>query len=193
MSHSTTVDVILERHRQGDPTALNKLIELLYPELKLIARQRRNQVKGFPTLTATSILNEAYLKIKRGKHSIWTSKNHFYSVMSLAMRHFMLTYMQKRSNTYFEYFDLAEDLGINACIDDLSSDKKHLLISIGQLMDQRIKTHPKEVEVVHCRVFLGLSVKETAEKLEIGEATVKRRWSSACKWMKTQLDIDTDL
>ena len=190
---NAAIEHLLERHREGDSEALDDLFSIVYPDLKKIATQRRNQINGYPTLTPTSILNEAYLKIINSQNSSWNSKRHFYSVMSLAMRHFILSYIEQRHGKKFQPIELAEELGIAYALNDLPTERKHLLLTIGQLMEERVKTHPEEVDVVNFRIYLGYSVKETAEKMELGEATIKRRWRSVCAWMKKQLDDSINL
>ena len=184
------IDLIIKRHREGDSKALNELIKVLYPELKQIARQRRNQIKGHTTLTPTSILNEAYLKVVNS-NSLWKNQGHFYSVMSLAMRHFILTYITRKKNVEFIYTDLIDEFGIENICKDITKERTHLLLTIDQLLNLRTKDKPEEVEVVQCRIFLGLSLEETAEKLEISESTVKRRWKSICDWMKVSVEQDS--
>lgn len=178
---------LLEEHRNGDPESIGKIFTLVYPELKEIAKSRRKKINGYDTLNPTSILNEAYLKVANSS-SVWASKNHFFSVMSLAMRHFILTYIERHHSNRLDLEEAARELGINDTMKDFSSDKKHTLLTIAELMKERERTHPVEVEIVNSRIYLGYTIKETAKNLEIGEATVNRKWKSVCSWMRTKIE-----
>lgn len=181
------LEKLLQDHRDGDPEAIGKIFTLVYPELKNIARNRRSQIKGYDTLNPTSILNEAYLKVANSS-SVWTSKYHFFSVMSLAMRHFILTYIKRHHTSRLDIDEVARELGFEDTLREFSSEKKDRLSAIGELMKEREKTHPTEVEIVNSRIYLGYTIKETAKNLQIGEATVNRKWKSVCDWMRSRLE-----
>ncbi len=191
----SSVTLLLEKVNAGDRQAINALFPFVYEELRRIAYGRKNQWQGDNTLNTTALVHEAYLKLVDQEHQKWNSRAHFFGVASKAMRHIMIDYAKRRRTlkrggeaTIFSLDELrAVREGEPFCIDEQAD----VLIAIDQALDRLAEIHPRLGRIVECRFFAAMTIEETAEALEISEATVKRDWKMAQSWLYRALKEDS--
>ena len=171
-----TITHLLLRWRQGNRSALDHLIPLVYRELHRLARYYlRRQAPGH-TLQTSALINEAYLRLIDHENMPWQNRAHFYGVAAQAMRRILVDYARNRH---------AAKRGGGAV--EVSLDKAAVLaggqaaelIALDDALMDLAAVSPRKCQIVELRYFGGLSVEETAEVLGVSTATVVREWRSA--------------
>lgn len=181
---SHPITLLLVDWSRGDEVALERLMPLVYEELRRMARSfMRNQAAGH-TFQTTELIHEAYLKIARGAEQNWENRAHFFGVASQAMRHILVDYArgkqrQKRGG-WQERVTFAENLPV-------SGDSSEKLVALDDALKQLAILDARKSRVVEMKFFGGLSVEEIAGVLKITTKTVTRDWQFARLWLSREL------
>ncbi len=190
MSAPPTKDVtqMLAAWRDGDSSALNELLPVIYDELRQQAdRYLRRESPGH-TLQATALVNEAYLRLVDQTHVNWQSRAHFFGAAANLMRQILIQHArakhaEKRGGDARKlYLDEVSGLA-----DNLVKEQNLDLLALDDALDQLATVAPQQSRVVELRFFAGLSIEETAEALGISPATVKREWNMAKAWLYREI------
>lgn len=167
---------LLAALRAGQPDAMERLLPLVYDELRRRARRERARAGRSPTLSTTGLVHEAYLKLV-GSRGSWEDRNHFFAVAVKAMRGVLVDYARKR---------LAKKRGGAAARPiDLDPDALHAehdaeeILAVHEAMDRLAGIDPRLHQIVELRFFGGLSIEESAEVLGLSDRTIKREWTKA--------------
>lgn len=178
MSHSD-VTVLLDAIREGDESAYDRLIPLIYDDLRRLAASRMRRERPDHTLQPTELVNEAFLRLAGGP-SRWENRAHFFGAAAEAMRRVLIDHARKRSSQKrgggAEHVTF-QDLAVQA------EDPEVDLLALDDALTALAEVDPRLSQVVHLRYFAGLSVEETAELLQVSPATVKRDWTYARAWL----------
>ena len=175
---------LLRAWSQGDGSALDRLVPLVYEELHRLARRYMRQERPDHTLQATSLVNEAYLRLIDVNRVEWRDRAHFLAVAAQAMRRVLVDYAvtrraQKRGGER-QRVPLEEDsLGTGQPVETL--------LALDTALRRLEGVDPRLSQVVECRYFGGMTVEETAEVLHVSPATIKRDWSLARAWLNREL------
>ena len=165
--------------RTGRPESLDRLVAVLYQELRLIAHRRLNRHRNGSakesTLATTALVNEAYLKLVNQSQAQWKDRTHFFALAAVAMRHILIDRAKAR---------LAQKRGGHreaVTLKDAVStdDSPEALLHIDEALGQLGEIDPRLARVVELRFFGGLSDDEIAETLEVTRRTVQRDWAKA--------------
>ncbi len=172
---ASEVTQLLHAHQEGDENALNKLAELLYPELKRVARKRSN--KGMQ-LGATTLVHETFARLLAGGELKPTDREQFFALTATIMRQIVIDQIR--------YLNAAKRGGKNVTFaDTLASDKNQehvdFLLQVDQAINALEQRDEKAARVFECRYFMGLTTKETAENLNLSVRSIERLWTSARK------------
>lgn len=179
------VTVLLQRVRSGDSEAAGQLIPLVVEELRSLARlQLRNERPGH-TLQPTALVNEAYLRLVSDQARDWQGRAHFIGVAVSVMRRILIDHARrkqalKRGGAEPMVGDAEDYAGF-------SYQQADELITLNTALDRLEEMNSRQRQVVELRYFGGLSVEETAEVLNISPVTVKRDWTAARAWLKSQV------
>lgn len=174
----------LELAREGNGAAFDRLFEAVYQQLRVIAHHRRERWYLDETLNTTALVHEAYLKLVDQESMHWRDRSHFFAAASRAMRHILINYAERRRAAKRGGRHAPEPLEYNPIADDDTAEE---LIELDQVLKRLEQMEPRQARVVECRFFAGLPVTETAEVLEVSEATVKRDWALACAYLKREV------
>lgn len=168
----------------GDQEALNKLMPLVYDELRRLAsRYLRNERPGH-TIQTTALVHEAYLKLVDQTNTSWQNRVQFFAAAAQVMRHILVDYARSR-RAFKRGGDLCR-LSLDEAV--LSSEEKDAdLLTLNEALNTLAAMDTQQSRVVELRVFGGLTVEETAEALEVSPRTVKREWSMAKAWLHKQM------
>jgi RNA polymerase sigma factor (TIGR02999 family) len=182
-SHKDVTDLLVD-WSNGDQQALNKLMPLVYDELRRLAnRYLRNERPGH-TLQTTALVHEAYLKLVGQKQANWQNRVQFFAAAAQVMRHILVDYARSRRafKRGGDYCRLSLDEAIIS-----SKEKDPDLLSLNEALNSLAAIDPQQSRVVELRVFGGLTVEDTAAALGISPRTVKREWSMAKAWLHRQI------
>ncbi|HKW48295.1 MAG TPA: ECF-type sigma factor [Gemmatimonadaceae bacterium] len=177
---STPVGVdVLTTLRSGEGESLDRLVSLLYAELKRIAHhhlaRRRHGIKA-GTLDTTELVNEAYLKLVDQTQAGWTDRAHFLALAAVAMRHILIDRARARVTKKRGGVQKPVTLEETAIV---SEDSPEALLAIDQALDELAKIDERLAHVVEYRFFGALSEAEIAEALGVTVRTVQRDWAKA--------------
>ncbi len=183
-----TVTRLLEAVQRGDDGAVDKLFGKVYDELHRLAKaNRKNWIGGDYTMNTTALVHEAYIKLAGQKNQNWNNRNHFMMIAAKAMRHIMINYANKRRTKKrggnIKKVSIEEkDYAIQDEI-ALSTDQADKFLAIENALKKLEKTQPRQVQIIECKFFGGMSNEETANALGISLSTVKRDWALAQAWL----------
>lgn len=177
--------------REGRPGAFDRLLPLVYDELRQLARRQRHHWYGDDTLTSTALVHEAYLRLVNQSTVEWESRAHFLAVASRAMRQILLDYAKRKHAAKRdggrERVPLHEVEAVLGAGEDAVGMQSEALIALEESLG-RLETHePRQSRIVECRFFGGMTIEETAQALGISVASVKRGWAMAQAWLYRDL------
>ena len=179
------VTKLLNQWASGDQTAGEKVVPLVYRELRRIARRSMSRQEPSHTLQPTALVHEAYLRLTGNSGRQWKNRAHFFGVAAKAMRHVLVDYARARATNKrggpHKPVQL-EDIGL------ISGDRIGEVIALDDALTSLSKLHARQSQVVELRFFGGCSVEETAETLNISPETVMRDWRAARAWLYRELE-----
>jgi RNA polymerase sigma factor (TIGR02999 family) len=167
----------------GDKTALDKLVPLVFQELKRIARHHMRREGPGHTLQTSALANEAYLRLVDYKKMRWQNRAHFFAVAAQAMRRILVDHARKRRYA-------KRDAGVKVSLDEaatLADDKAAEMVALDDALKSLAALDARKSEIIELRYFGGLNIEETAEVLGISPATVERDWSTARTWLYREI------
>jgi len=180
----TDVTNILGRIEDGDPSAAEKLLPLVYEELRKLAAAKMAQEKPGQTLQATALVNEAYLRLVGNQKERWNSREHFFRVAAEAMRRILIESARRKQRLKRGGDAQRAELFENDLITHVSPDE---LLAVDETLERLAVEDPQGVELVKLRYFGGFSIEEAADILQISRATAYRHWHFARAWIRDEL------
>lgn len=177
------ITVLLNQLSDGSETAPEKLLPLVYEDLRRLARAYFANEKSEHTLQATALVHEAYIRLVNWENVSWQSRAHFFAVAAEVMRKILIDHArrkkaQKRSGGQKILLDEAVSF---------AKEKELDLIKLDEALQTLEKIDSRQARIVELRFFGGLSIAETAHVLKISEKTVRREWSFAKAWFQREL------
>ena len=179
-------DLLLE-WREGDKAALDRLIPIVYDELRRIAHRYVQHERDAHTLQTSALVNEAYLRFAGQRKVDWQNRAHFFAVTAQVMRHILIDHARRRR--YAKHGGEVQQIPINDAA-EMSLQRAGELIALEEALDQLAKLDQRKCQVVELRDFVGLSLEETAEVLQISLMTVRRDWRAAKAWLYRSVTND---
>ena len=182
-SSTLQVSSLLAAWSASDPAARDALVSTLYGELRRLAHHYMDGERAGHTLQTTALVNEAYLRLTELERMQWRDRSHFFATVATLMRRVLIDHARERSRDkrggrmVVTTLD-GKQIGASPNIDVLALDE-----ALGRLAI----IDPQHARIVELRFFVGLTIEETAEALEISPATVKRDWTWAKAWLYQQL------
>lgn len=178
------VTEVLQRISGGDPGAVDRLLPLVYDELRALARRELRRERSDHTLQPTALVHEAYLKLARLDRLEWRDRAHFFGAAAGTMRRVLVSHARRKR---------AEKRGGGAKAVPLENvvlaarERPDDVLALDEALARLADLDSRQAQVVECRFFAGMSVPETAEALGISPATVKRDWTAARAWLNREL------
>src|SRR5258706_8782509 len=181
------VTQLLIAWRNGDQTALDQLMPLIYDELRRIAaRYLRSERRGH-TLQTSALVNEAYLKLAACDEIEWDGRAHFFGAAAQAMRRILVDYARTRQRV--KHGGEVQRVALDDAV-DVAEERAGELIALDDALTGLAQLDARKSRVVELRYFGGLSVEETAEVLGISSPTVMRDWNTARAWLLRAISQD---
>ncbi len=181
----TDVTRILSAIEQGDPHAGERLLPLVYDELRKLAAQKLASEKPGQTLQATALVHEAYLRlVDTDKAQRWNSRGHFFAAAAEAMRRILVESARRKSRLKHGRERQRVDLE-SSCL--VSAAPSLDLVALDEALSRLAQTEHAKAELVKLRFFAGLTMPEAAAALNISLATAERYWTFAKSWLYAEL------
>ena len=185
MAQPTEPDLtaLLREASQGDRMALDRLMPVVYSELRKLAGSYLRQERSDHTLQPTALVHEAYLRLTNQRDVEWQNRAHFFGIAAQMMRRILVDHARKRQAAKR---DAAAWRVSTAEID--ASETAPELLALDRALEELEEIDPQQARVVELRFFAGLTVEETAEVAGISPRTVKREWRTAKAWLRRTMD-----
>jgi len=183
-SSSPDLTELLTCWRNGDETALDRLMPFVERELHRIAHYHMNRENPGHTLQTSALVNEAYLKLINQKNVRWQNRAHFFAIAATLMRRILLDHAKGQSRAKrggdAQHVQLSEAF--------ISSDQQsEELIALDEALNKLSEIDQQKSKIVEMRYFGGLSMEEIAEVLGISVVSVRRHWSMAKAWLRREV------
>jgi RNA polymerase sigma factor (TIGR02999 family) len=186
------IEAALAMLRRGAPDGMERLIPLVYAELRRIAHRQLGAEPGGHTLSTTALVHEAYLRLSEQTRTEFVSRAQFFALAARAMRRVLVDYARRhraarrggprRRPVSFEDVDTGEDAG--ALVATARGDE---LLALDEALERLATVDARLARVVECRFFGGLTEAETADLLGVSQRTVSGDWSMAKGWLYREL------
>lgn len=178
------ITALAARWGAGDPQALQRLIEVVYDELRALAHRSISSSRPDAVLDTTVLVHEVYLRLARMEVSAWPSRAHFFSFCSTAMRRIVIDYARrhsagKRGGGRIQV-PLTPEMAVTA--GDVAE-----VLAVERALTELEQRNSRMARIVECRFFGGMSAAETAEALSTSLRTVEREWSRARAYLRAAL------
>jgi RNA polymerase sigma factor (TIGR02999 family) len=171
---------ILEAAQNGDPTAADQLLPLVYDELRKLAAVKMAQEKPGQTLQPTALVHEAWLRLVGSENQRWENRPHFFAAAAEAMRRILIEKARRRQRVRHGGGQERVDLDEIAIIAPESDER---LLQVHEALDRLAAEDKVKADVVKLRFFVGLTDREVADALGLSERTVERYWAYAKPWL----------
>jgi RNA polymerase sigma factor (TIGR02999 family) len=185
LTPSSEVTGLLRAWSGGDETALARIVELVYPELRYVARRCLSRERPDHTIQATALVHEAYLRLADIREIQWRDRAHFLAVGARVMRRVLVDYARARGCAKREGTVRRETFN-EALV--FSSEPDPIVIRLDEALEQLAKFDSRKAQVVEMRYFGGLTADEIAAVLHISTQSVHRDWSLAKSWLVREMN-----
>jgi len=191
------VTQLLHQISGGDASAVERLVPLIYAELRQVAERAMRHERSDHTLQPTALVHEAFLRLVGKPDLSWESRAHFLNIAALAMRRVLLMHARERRAGLLSE-RAADPATLDAVVREAGGFRMGPfelidLIGLDESLERLAAIFPRKARVVELRFFAGLSLEETAKVLDISLATVKREWDFARAWIRRDLSDDGPL
>jgi RNA polymerase sigma factor (TIGR02999 family) len=178
------VTELLIAHRDGNPAAFDRLVPLVYDDLRRLARIQLRRVRGGDTLDTGALVNEAYLRLVDQSRASWRDRGHFFAVSAIAMRQIVVDHARRRGR-----LKRGGDRAV-VPLDEVNEPGARLadhVLEIDLALKKLAGENERLARVVECRYFAGLTEEETAAALGVSVRTAQREWFKARAWLRAEL------
>jgi len=174
------VSQLLAEARHGDRGALDKLMPVLYEELRRLAKRHMLRQSPGHTLQTTDLVNQAYLRLVNVQGAQWKDRLHFLSVASRAMRSVLVDHARRRRYAKRGGNRVRVSLEDAAMVSEQPGAE---VIAVHEALNRLALLDQRKNQIVELRYFGGLTIEETAEVLDISRETINREWNKARAWL----------
>src|SRR6266852_6645682 len=181
---SSEVTGLLRAWSQGDEEALQKLMPVVYDQLRAAARRYMAGERAGHTLQTTALIHETYLRLVDIRHVKWQDRAHFFAVCAQLMRRILIDFA--RSRGYQKRGGDAHHVNFDEAL-VVTAQPDSNLVALDDALNRLAKVGERKSRVVELRFFGGLGVKETAEVMKVSADTVMRDWKFAKVWLLREL------
>lgn len=179
------VTQLLERWSAGEGAALDRLLPLIYGELRQLAGRYLRRERSDHTLQTTALVHEAYLRLADQQHVRWQNRSHFFAIAAQAMRRILVDHARRyeAGKRFHPHNRVALEH-----VAELGHEPTFDFLGLDAALDALARLDPQQARVVELRFFGGLTIEETAEVLGISPATVTRDWRMARVWLRREME-----
>ena len=176
---------------EGDQSAADRLLPVVYEQLRKAAQQQLATERPGHTLSATALVHEAYLRLVGPREVPWAGRAHFYSAAAEAMRRILVDHARAKAAKIRGGPEARRAaLNLSSLPDSTSESESAGFLILDEAISRLEGVDRDAAAVVRLRYFAGLSVEETAAALSVSEATIKRSWAFARGWLKEAIESE---
>ncbi len=187
MSSTQEITQLLQQWTDGDEEASEKLLPLLYAELRRMAQRYMRQERPDHTLQTTALINEAYLRLVDWKNVRWQNRAHFFAVCAQVMRRILVDFA--RSRKYQKRGAGIHLLSLDE-VPEVSHRRASEIIALDHALQRLAEIDPRKSRIVELRFFGGLTVEETAAVLKVTSRTILREWDLAKAFLHREMGVE---
>jgi RNA polymerase sigma factor (TIGR02999 family) len=176
---------ILSQIEQGDPHAAEQLLPFVYDELRRLAAEKMARESSGQTLDATGLVHEAYIRLvdtERVQH--WNSRGHFFAAAAQAMRRILIENARRKRRAKHGGDRERVEIELADLPTRMSSDE---LIALDEAIEKLTQHDPVKAQLVTLRYFVGMTIEQAAELLDISRVTAHRYWTYARAWLHKEI------
>jgi RNA polymerase sigma factor (TIGR02999 family) len=179
-----SISQLLLRWSDGDSSAREKLMPLVYNELRRLARKYLRHERANHTLQPTALVNEAYLRLVDQHSVLWQNRAQFFGLAAKLMRNILVDHARSReaAKRGGQHYSVSVSE-----LDRVSKSSEVDLVVLHEALERLAAYDNQKSRIVELRFFGGLTIEETAEVLDISHATVERDWKMARAWLRREL------
>ncbi len=184
MPPTSQVTQALVQLSDGDRSALDRLLPMVYDHLREVAERELRRERTDHTLSPTALVHEAYLKLVQLDRISWQGRAHFFGACAQAMHRILVSYARMKNA------DKRGAAAPHVPIEDVivaAQSRPADLIALDEALGRLERLSARQARIVECRFFAGMGVEDTGEALGISPATVKREWTAARAWLNREL------
>jgi RNA polymerase sigma factor (TIGR02999 family) len=188
MDEAPDITGLLREMSNGRKEALDRLIPIVYDEMRRIAHGKLRREDAGHTLNTTALVHETYIKLVDLREVEWQDRAHFFAMAARVMRRILIDYARGRKRE--KRGGDAVRIPLSEAL-DVSVEQTETLLDLDEALSRLETRNERQCRVVECRYFAGMSVEETAEALTVSPATVKRDWAFSRAWLNRELGTDS--
>ena len=188
-SDSSQVTRTLKAIQTGDSDAVDRLIGMVYDELRKLASGYLKREAAGHTLQPTALVHEVFVKLVDQTHVDWQGRTHFFAVSAQAMRRILVDHARRKGRTKRGGRRRRIELDDRVM---LSSRRVDDILAVDDALHTLVDVDPRQASVIELRFFGGLTVAEVAEALGVSKRTVENEWKMARAWLSRELIEDSD-
>jgi len=190
-SPESDITRLLQNWQHGDREAFDRLIPLVYEELRLLASRQLAGEWRANRLQTTAVVSEAYVRLFGQREVDWQNRGHFFAIAAQMMRRILVDHARREQRqkhgggvTHVAIAEAA-DVPAAAAVDAVDA------LALDRALGKLEQLDPEQARIVELRFFGGLSIDETAAALQVSPATIKREWALAKGWLHAELTADS--
>lgn len=181
------VTSLLKRAANGEESAAQRLLPLVYDELRALANSYFVSERSDHTLQATAIVHEAYVRLVSGSEPDWNDRAHFFRTAALAMRRVLVNHARdhgrlKRGGGRARAFTLS------GLADEHDQDLALDVLTLDDAISELAEVDPRKATILELRYFAGMTIEQVALVMELSEAQIKREWRAARAYLMSRFD-----
>lgn len=185
MQARPNITEVLERWSNGEQSALDELMPLIYKELRRLAGNYIRRERHDHTLQPTALINEVFVRLIDQHDIKWQNRAHFFGIAATLMRRILVDHARSHQaakrggGQYSLSLSKADRIARQPSVD---------LLAVHLALEELEELDPQQSRIVELRFFGGLTIEETAEVLGLGHATIEREWKMARSWLRHELE-----
>jgi RNA polymerase sigma factor (TIGR02999 family) len=179
------VTLLLNELKLGNHDALDRLIPLVYGELRRIAGHYFQAERVEHTLQPTALVHEAWLRLAGRDQGDWENRAHFLAVAAQIMRRILVDYARARGTA--KRAGMAVKMDIASVDPAIDAPQAEEILAVDEALGRLAALNPQQARIAELRYFAGLTVEQTAEALSVSPRTVKGHWALAAAWLRGEL------
>jgi RNA polymerase sigma factor (TIGR02999 family) len=181
---SGQVTLWLEQWRSGDASALERLLPLVYDELRQVARRQLRAEPAGHTLSPTALVHEVYLRLVQQRQLVAADREHFLALAARTMRRILVDHARARRRLKRGGGEPPAEPDEPAPLEVREIEE---VLALEVALERLAKQSERAVRVVECRIFAGLTLEETARVLSLSSKSVQRTWNAASAWLRKEV------